>query len=491
MNSLSAGSAPSERIGFTGKLPDNADFVTRFLPPVFTAFWDRWIDEGMQASKLRLGEAWRPAFLVAPVWHFSILPGLLGETGWIGVMIPSVDRAGRYYPLTVAASSVFAQHHRPEAELLLERLEPIAIAALDEGITVQDLEELCRQEEINSAETLGCPSTEAIPDRPGARFKFSLNLHHATSALSISGPGAKLFLESGSCFWSSGSPYLNPALHYFEALPTSLFFVEMLKDDVCLADPEISFSHPSDATRKDDLLGRATHIAGVSRVQGAGRTHSGQRAINQDALLLRPDCGLWAVADGMGGHELGERASQLVIDLLAQLPPSRYLETLMGRVIKSLTIANEELQSISQKELSGHITGSTFVGLVMDARNAYVVWVGDSRIYRLRGGQFEQLTRDHSSVTVQGRSVLSRAVGGTHQVDIDTRRISIVPGDQFLLCSDGLYRTVNDQEMTSLLQSGTLEERADALMELALRREAQDNVTLVIVETPQESATGE
>lgn len=103
MNSRTVSEAYSAKIGFTGKIPDCPDFISRFLPPSFTSYWNGWVDEGMQHSQRLLGEEWRQAFLVSPVWHFSILPGVLGDTGWLGVVIPSVDKAGRYYPLTVAS----------------------------------------------------------------------------------------------------------------------------------------------------------------------------------------------------------------------------------------------------------------------------------------------------------------------------------------------------------------------------------------------------
>lgn len=491
MNTPAESLQPTVTVGFTGKVPVNADYVTRFLPPVFTDFWDRWVDEGLQGSKKCLGEEWQSAFLVAPVWHISILPGILGPTGWLGVMIPSVDQSGRYYPFLVASSFSSDQHHLPGSQLILERVEEIAIAALDEGISLQALEILCEQEKLNQSESLLC-QTVALPlEGSASDYSFKLNLHPELSTLCLSGNGTGRLLGSPVCFWSSGSPFMKPAVHFFATLPESSFFSSMIKDVTNDSDHTVTFSHPSHLPQNPDLRALASQCLDTPAYTSRSRTHPGQREVNQDAFLELPDRKLWAVADGMGGHECGERASQLVVELLSELPRSRYSETLLGRVIKSLTTANEELQSISLKELKGQVTGSTFVGLVMDDWNAYVVWVGDSRIYRLREGCFEQLTSDHVLTTAQGRTALSRAVGGTHQLEIDTRRVSVSPGDQYLLCSDGLYRAVSEQEMTEILQGGSLDEKADQLMALALQREAQDNITLVIVERRQEPVRGE
>lgn len=482
---------PIATIGFTGKVPINADYVTRFLPPVFTEFWDHWVDEGIQESKKSLGAEWQSAFLVAPVWHISILPGILGPTGWLGVMIPSVDQSGRYYPMLVASSFSSDQHHLPASELILERLEGIAIAALDEGITLQALEILCQQEKLNQSESLLCQTVASPLEGSVSDYSFKLNLHPELSTLCLSGNGTSRLLGSPVCFWSSGSPFMKPAVHFFAELPEPSFFSSMIKDVTNDSDHTVTFSHPSYLPQNPDLRALASQCLDTPAYTSRSRTHPGQREVNQDAFLELPDRKLWAVADGMGGHECGERASQLVVELLSELPRSRYSETLLGRVIKSLTTANEELQSISLKELKGQVTGSTFVGLVMDDWNAYVVWVGDSRIYRLREGCFEQLTSDHVLTMAQGRTALSRAVGGTHQLEIDTRRVSVSPGDQYLLCSDGLYRAVSEQEMTEILRGGSLDEKADQLMALALQREAKDNITLVIVERRQEPVRGE
>lgn len=481
MNSRTVSEAYSAKIGFTGKIPDCPDFISRFLPPSFTSYWNGWVDEGMQHSQRLLGKEWRQAFLVSPVWHFSILPGVLGDTGWLGVVIPSVDKAGRYYPLTVASPLFFERHHNLESDAIQERLEAIAIAALDEGSTSLELEALCQEELLSQSETLILRSPERNVTDPSPACSIKLHRNQAESTLSVSGHAAESFLKAGACFWSSGSPFLQAAAHYFESLPEAAFFVSMLKDDKPLPGSNISFIHHNPLESKQDLPVTMDLPQKQRAWISEGRTNPGQRSINQDAYVQLPDLGMWAVADGMGGHAQGERASQLVVELLCQLPKGRYLETLLGRVIKSLTIANEELQLVSQQELGGQVTGTTFVGFITDGTNAFVVWVGDSRIYRLRRGELELLTVDHTCVTTQGRSALSRAVGGGQRLEVDSRFISIDPDDQFLLCSDGLYRSVTEQEMASLLVPGDLNQKADALMDLALKREAKDNVSLIVL----------
>ena len=90
--------------GWYGKLPAQGDFVTRRLPPSFIEPWDAWLNAMLTGSRERLGSAWRDAFLSAPAWRFMLAPGVVGQQGWAGLIVPSVDSVGRYFPLTVASA---------------------------------------------------------------------------------------------------------------------------------------------------------------------------------------------------------------------------------------------------------------------------------------------------------------------------------------------------------------------------------------------------
>ena len=88
--------------GFYGKVPTRGDFVSRRLPWTFVDPWDRWLQGGLACSRDQLGDAWLEVYLTSPVWRFALTPGVCGDAGWIGIVLPSVDRVGRYFPLTVA-----------------------------------------------------------------------------------------------------------------------------------------------------------------------------------------------------------------------------------------------------------------------------------------------------------------------------------------------------------------------------------------------------
>jgi len=129
--------------GFYGKLPSEGDFVTRRLPWDFTTPWDEWLQRGMLASREALGARWLERYLAAPVWRFRLAPGVCGPTGWCGLFFPSVDRVGRYFPMTVAvaepavpgSSSPAAPSSLIEPEAAWTALEDAAMAALDPACT--------------------------------------------------------------------------------------------------------------------------------------------------------------------------------------------------------------------------------------------------------------------------------------------------------------------------------------------------------------------
>jgi serine/threonine protein phosphatase PrpC len=220
-----------------------------------------------------------------------------------------------------------------------------------------------------------------------------------------------------------------------------------------------------------------------------------RRKVNEDSVLVRTDRGLWAVADGMGGHDAGDVASSKVTEALLSLPIVYSLDELVEGAIQALKQVNRELIAIAGSEHCSRSPGSTVVGLAIAGDQYRCFWAGDSRAYRVRNGQIAQLTRDHSLVQRlvdagmldpseaehhPNANVVTRAVGVTDELEIDIVGGDAIPGDQFVLASDGLTRLVDDDELLSELTSNRLEEAADRLVATVLARGAPDNVSIII-----------
>lgn len=224
----------------------------------------------------------------------------------------------------------------------------------------------------------------------------------------------------------------------------------------------------------------------------AARSHVGLvRAINEDRVLDRPDAGLWAVIDGMGGHAAGDIAAEAALSALVALadagaPTPRGVEAALTQV--NATLHADGLAS-------GHVRGATAVVLLRDERGFTLFWAGDCRGYRLHGGRVAQLTRDHSVVqelvdagqlapdqaTRHPRAnVVTRALGAAATLQLDSVRCEAATGDLLLLCSDGLTRCLPD--LPALLGGDRLlDAAADALLAAALGRDGSDNISLVLV----------
>jgi serine/threonine protein phosphatase PrpC len=229
------------------------------------------------------------------------------------------------------------------------------------------------------------------------------------------------------------------------------------------------------------------------------RTHVGlRRKVNEDSVLVRPELGLWAVADGMGGHEAGDVASGKVKDALASIGGVGGLDELVEHAAAALDGANRDLLALAQSRGSDRSIGSTVVGLAIMGEQFRCFWAGDSRAYLLRGGEIAQLSKDHSLVQSlvdagmlepdqaedhPNASVITRAVGVADDLKVDIVTGDVYPGDQFLLASDGLTRVMSNDEMAAELMSNGLDGAADRLLETVLSRGAPDNVSMVIIRT--------
>lgn len=220
------------------------------------------------------------------------------------------------------------------------------------------------------------------------------------------------------------------------------------------------------------------------------------RQVNEDDCLEAPLVGMWCVADGMGGHDKGDVASRMIVDYLNCLNTPDHYPITPGQIKERLQSVNSRLVDMAAQMPTPSVVGSTVVVLAFDDHHAHCVWAGDSRIYRLRQSQLTRLTRDHSQVEemVQAgllseedaeshpsANVITRAVGASDELELDVASFPLVIGDVFLLCSDGLNKVMNDDEIAASLRVCPINTLPDTLISTALERQARDNVTVVAV----------
>jgi len=220
-----------------------------------------------------------------------------------------------------------------------------------------------------------------------------------------------------------------------------------------------------------------------------------RRKVNEDSLLVRTERGLWAVADGMGGHDAGDVASAKVTQALLELPVVYGLDELVESAVGAIKNVNRELIALAASSDGQRTIGSTVVGVAIANGQFRCFWAGDSRAYRIRDGRIEQLSRDHSLVqslvdagmlkpeeaeSHPNANVITRAVGVSEDLVVDVVGGDARTGDLFLLASDGLTRLVGDSEILAELVSKAPPAAASSLVDLVLARGAPDNVSIII-----------
>ncbi|NPV91397.1 MAG: Stp1/IreP family PP2C-type Ser/Thr phosphatase [Firmicutes bacterium] len=222
------------------------------------------------------------------------------------------------------------------------------------------------------------------------------------------------------------------------------------------------------------------------------------RQLNEDSFLVKPERGFLAVADGMGGHQAGEVASQLAVATLDRVVQGVEDDPQPGLTLERAFLeANTEVWRQGQSNPDFYGMGTTLTAVLVGDKSLSAAHVGDSRLYLCREGKLRQLTSDHSVVEELLRSgvispqaavnhpfrhILTRALGTEKSVNVDLIEETTMPGDRLMLCSDGLTNLVSDQELEKILgdPDHTPESSVDELTELALKRGGHDNITVVI-----------
>ena len=243
-------------------------------------------------------------------------------------------------------------------------------------------------------------------------------------------------------------------------------------------------------------------------VTDVGRKRKG----NEDSHFVNPEQNLFVVADGMGGHAAGEVASKIAVDAINEFVcltwgdkditwPFGLDDSISydgNRLKTAVRYANRKVLEATREKTEYEGMATTVAAVLLDGSTANLAHVGDSRIYRVRGSELVQLTADHSWINEQIqsglisadqarthplRNVVTRALGGKADCQVEMQAHEMQPGDILLLCSDGLTTMIPDDEIASLVQNahGDLGEAARSLVAAANERGGEDNITVLLI----------
>lgn len=480
------------RIGWFGKLPSHGDFLQRRAPEEFVNAWDPWLQECIAQSRQQLGHGWLDVYLTSPVWRFFLTGGVISASSYAGIVLPSVDRVGRYFPLTIF--SELPADLPPMAVVIhgrewLKTIEALALHALQsEDFDIDQFDEAVQAsaEPLSNVEQYyGISLGDGFP---------AASTHWRVPMISVDRVAASLIdplmelagrhLQPMSLWWTEGSEDVGASSLLVKSLPEPQRFSSMLDG---------KWEEGGWAGDAGDLVLQPKAEFSYEIASG-GITDTGPvRKMNQDRFLERPEDGVWAVADGMGGHSRGEYASQLAVDSLASIEPAATVSASLQAARVALGRANDDLVRAALSTSASDRSGSTVVVLCVRQQEWGVLWAGDSRAYLLRDGALRGLTRDHAVGANVGEfdelnpapsgGELTRALGGHETLLLDHRTGHVHPGDRFLLCSDGLHGPLNHQQLHELLSTPTdAQTTASRLLKAAIEAGSRDNITAVVID---------
>jgi type VI secretion system protein ImpM len=217
----------SPAVGYYGKLPSRGDFITQRLAAGFVDAWDAWLQAGLVESKAALGEAWLDAYLSAPLWRFLLPAGVAGGSAMMGMLMPSVDRAGRYFPLTLASTvpGEPALSYCFSCSAWFAQLEKAALHALDEGVALEEFE--------SGVAALGSPPPAVAAqteDWGEGATRVTLQRDEFDPTAPFAAFAAAAIYDGRTVFWTLGSPRVAPSVLLLAGLPPAKRFASMLDD---------------------------------------------------------------------------------------------------------------------------------------------------------------------------------------------------------------------------------------------------------------------
>jgi type VI secretion system protein ImpM len=492
------------QVGFFGKLPSHGDFLRRRVSDAFVDAWDAWLRECLAASKSALGARWLDVYLTSPAWRFLCAPGACGPAPVLGLLAPSVDQVGRYFPLTIVTelpedvslvtAAAVSTHFLDAAErLVIETLaaEPVDFDRFDRAVLSLE------------AELAGVIDRPAIILDPAAvsvlaeshqawQMPLGASFHLASAFDQLLSLQLEAKFRPLVLWWTDGSSVVEPSWLVLKGLPGPELYPAFLEGTWSEHRwRSVPVHVPDEATlpsiQPEDLEAPLSFRSAAATDVGKARSN------NEDGFLERPDAGLWVVADGMGGHSHGEVASRMVCDALVDFQVDGTFEEAVAAATRRLQDVNDHLLRSAMSSHPADRSGSTVVALLLRGVRSAVLWAGDSRVYRSRAGRLEQLSQDHSLAAISGpgaaeSSVITRAVGVQPDLTLDIHRDAVQAGDRFLLCSDGLTRVVPDAQIASLMENPDISAAVDGLIRATLDAGAPDNVTVLIAEAYREES---
>ncbi len=430
----------TDRIGFFGKVPTNGDFVSTGLDPTFQTELDNWIQSGLHASEQEHGSEWQRLFRATPPWRFVIERSLWGKATLVGVLLPSIDRVGRNFPLVIAAK--LGNFNDNPRLLCFDDTWFTAVEALAETSSARDFD---LAGFIAGLKRLRLPQATVAPKRA---------MPNDDNPISI--------------WWTINADTRRATGFKTDGAPQATHFIELMKRQASKPGPGPAAIAETKPQPPNEVV-----------IEKSFATHPGTRLlVNADALLVCDRPRLFAVADGIGDGSSAVDAAKVTTNTLAHVLFHDTLEEIIQDVKGKLGRAHSLLQSV-HASAARESSSASVVALTIRHDGFAVIWAGNARCYLVRDGMMRCLTRDHVEVGL--RFALSRSIGSQRQLVPEVLSGMAQTGDRFLLCSRALARTLDERSIAETLLDKPINDAASTLIQDGLIANARDNLSAIVV----------
>ncbi|MDQ0134388.1 type VI secretion system protein ImpM [Neorhizobium galegae] len=444
-------SSEADRIGFFGKLPTHGDFVSSGLGRKLQGALDAWLQASLQAIQAEFGNQWERRFRSMPSWRFIVERDLWGPATLAGVIVPSLDRVGRNFPLVVAAQlHGFSGDPR---SLCLDDTWFIATEGLAETSARRDFD----------IDTFTTGMKRLRPPRAG---QFDDGIEQRS------------LVPPGTLWWRMDPQDRRMKGFRASGAPAPSDFLKLLSDDAAR-----EAEQPKSALRQQEASADPTpapvEASHSLRLFHSYASHPGTRlSLNADSLFISAIPSIFAIVDGVGDGNGALEASKIAAGMLGEATSHETIEALVQEIKGKLGRAHGVLQSGLTPDRS---TRSASVVVFASLHESFaVLWAGDARCYLLRDGMMRCLTRDHTEIGL--RRSLARGIGLKGQLVPEVVSDRLLPGDRLLLCSNPLPQILSERSIAEMLLSTDIDEVSAVLTQEALIANCRENLSAMVID---------
>jgi type VI secretion system protein ImpM len=500
-------------VGFFGKLPCNGDFLQRRMPQLFLEAWDPWLQECVHESRKALQEKWLPTFLTSPLWRFVLPDSVCGSGAYAGLLAPSVDRVGRYFPLTIVAQIDIATNpleFATQQVAWFDALESLVIQAMEEPSLDLDWFDAQVAELGHQLDEHGKDIAENFTDlfersefpKGGTSWRVPLGgigaLQSAINVFAYRELSAQL--RPASVWWTEGSEAVSACWLSVRGLPAPERFAAMLSGGWAEQGwrdlGEMSGSHPlaSEAPAPEDDLLQDLHepVQPAAPRSTVPDVQLSAIETNRAAFISRPEIGLWAVVASEQGVD--PSAVRLIADALQQLAPASSLTALVESVRGTLAEVHGGLLHMATRDVLRVESHANAVVLLLSGAECAFMSAGKAQTLRVRARKIEWLdkadqTEDESPgdagslmELISGQSNSAQGLGATGFQDLRVRYERLLREDQLILCARATIGSSEASQLAATAASGLPITAASIIGMLPLQAHPEDVVPILTLE---------